>query len=119
MVLRFLEEVFDLACDVRNDAVLRELQRPLERGEGLEMNRSSSLSRSADDVSTVESNQTRRHSPECDKKRLQVGTGSLEEEHVDDDLRELREVVDHLQSTLDIFAHLLDEQVVECLRGRR
>jgi hypothetical protein len=54
VILRLLEEVLDLARDVGDDAVLSELQRLLERGEGLEVNRPSSLSRSVICISTVE-----------------------------------------------------------------
>lgn len=39
----------------------------------------------------------------------------MKEEHVDDNLRELGEVVDHLEALLNVLADLLDEEVVESL----
>lgn len=39
----------------------------------------------------------------------------MEEEDVDDDLSELRQVVDLTNAFLNVFADLLDEQIVECL----
>lgn len=53
--------------------------------------------------------------PKGDKKSLQIRACRLEEHDVHDDLGELRNIVDHLQSSLNILADLLDEEIIQCL----
>lgn len=66
-----------------------------------------------------EHKESRRDAPERDEQRLEVGASRLEEQDVDDDLRELRQVANHAQAPLNVLADLLDEKVVERLREAR
>lgn len=56
--------------------------------------------------------------PQRNEESFELGARCLEKEHVDDDLGELGEIVDHLEAPLDVLADLLDEEVVERLQRR-
>lgn len=67
---------------------------------------------------TVPNKRACENAPQRDEKRLEVGACRLEEQNVDHNLGELREIADHVESPLDVLADLLDEEVVERLHSR-